>query len=87
MQRSELSPKLQLALNACRAAGPMLTGEICLRSISPQFKAKGVTYHDLAKLARLGYLTRTGEGRYAVCYRLTTPKRHGVTRRSLQNRA
>jgi hypothetical protein len=72
MRRPALTPKLQLALEACRAAGRTITGEICFRWISPQFKAKGVTYHDLAKLARLGYLIRTGEGRYAIYNRLTT---------------
>jgi hypothetical protein len=74
MGRPTLTPKLQMALDACRAVGPTITGEICFRNISPEFKAKGVTYHDLAKLARLGYPTRTGEGRYVVYYRLTTPK-------------
>jgi hypothetical protein len=75
MGRSALSPKLQLALEACRAVGPSITGELCFRWIGPEFKVKGVTYHDLAKLARLGYLTRTCEGRCAVYYRLAPPKR------------
>jgi hypothetical protein len=68
---SQLAPRLRLALAACEAVGPTITGEICFRDIRPEFKAKGVTYRDLAKLARLGYLTRTGEGRYAVYYRIT----------------
>jgi hypothetical protein len=68
--RSRLNSKLRLALEACRSASPLLTGEICFRSISPELKVKGVTYHDLAKLARLGYLARTNEGRYCVYYRL-----------------
>jgi hypothetical protein len=73
-RRAALTPKLRLALDACRAVGPTITGEICFRWICPEFKAKGVTYHDLAKLARLGYLTRTREGRYAVYYCPARPK-------------
>ena len=65
-----LSPKLELALDACHAVGPTLIGEICFDRIGKKFKAKGVTYRDLAKLARLGYLDRTGEGRYCVYYRI-----------------
>jgi hypothetical protein len=57
MVRDKLTPKLRLALDACRAVGPTITGEICFRWIGPEFKAKCVTYHDLATLARLGYLT------------------------------
>jgi hypothetical protein len=72
VQKPLLSPKLKLALDACKAVEPTITGEICFHWIGAEFKAKGVTYHDLAKLARLGYLTRTNEGRYAVYYRLRT---------------
>jgi hypothetical protein len=71
MRKPPLTAKLRIALEACKAVGPTVTGEICFRWIGAEFKSKGVTYHDLAKLARLGYLTRTGEGRYAVYYRLT----------------
>jgi hypothetical protein len=82
MRRSALTSKLQLALDVCRAVGPTLTGEICFRWISPEFKAKGVNYHDLAQLARLGHLVRTSEGRYAVFYRLTTSKQRRERPRS-----
>jgi hypothetical protein len=81
MGKTALTPKLQLALDACRAVGPTITGEICFRWIGPEFKAKGVTHHDLAKLARVGYLTRTREGRYAVYYRLSAPIRPRANRR------
>ena len=67
MSKPPLDPKLQRALDVCKAVEPHLTGEI---SFGPEFKAEGVTYHDLAKLCRLGYLIRTGEGRYVVYYRL-----------------
>jgi hypothetical protein len=63
-------PETPVGSRSLKAAAPGLTGEICFRGIGPKFKARGVTYRDLAKLARLGYLTRTGEGRYAVYYRL-----------------
>jgi hypothetical protein len=65
-----LSSKPQLALKACHAVGPTITEEICFRWIGEKFKVKGVTYRDLAALARLGYLKRTGEGRYCVYYRI-----------------
>jgi hypothetical protein len=65
-----LPPKLQLALDACRAVGWTITGEICFRWIGKDFKAKGVTHRDLAMLARRGYLRKTGEMRCAVYYRL-----------------
>jgi hypothetical protein len=65
-----LTPRLRLALEACQAVGWTITGEVCFRWIGEKFKAQGVTYRDLAALARLGYLVRSGEGRYAVYYRL-----------------
>jgi hypothetical protein len=68
MNELVLPARLQLALDACRAARETITGEVCYRWIGADFKAKGVTYRDLAALARLGYLRRTGEGRYAVYY-------------------
>jgi hypothetical protein len=46
-----LSSKLQLALKACHAVGPTITGEICFAWIGQKFRAKGVTYRDLAALA------------------------------------
>jgi DNA-binding IclR family transcriptional regulator len=59
----------------------MLTGEICFLSIGQKFKAKSVTYRDLAALARLGYLKRTGEGRYCVYYRIVAlTKKKGSVR-------
>ena len=70
MKKPPLSAKLQLALDACRAVGWTITGEVCFKWIGDEFKTKGVTYRDLAALARLGYLERTGEGRYAVYYRI-----------------
>jgi hypothetical protein len=77
-----LSSKLQLALKACHVVGPTLTGEICFGWIPEKFKAKGVTYRDLAKLARLGYLKRTGEGRYCVYYRVVQPTKKRQPRTS-----
>jgi hypothetical protein len=82
MRKPPLSEKLQLALDACRAVGWTITGEICFRWIGDKFKAKGVTYHDLAALARLGYLQRSGEGRYAVYYRIV-----GVPKKKSRRRA
>jgi hypothetical protein len=70
MEKPPLPPRLQMALDACHAVGPSLTGEICFRWIGEAFRAKGVTYRDLAMLARRGYLRRTGQGRYTVYYRL-----------------
>jgi hypothetical protein len=70
MPKPSLSPKLRLALNACHAVGWTITGEICFGWISEKFRKKGVSYRDLATLARLGYLRRTGEGRYTVYYRI-----------------
>jgi hypothetical protein len=70
MPTPPLPPRLQLALDACRAVGPTLTGEICFSWIGEEFKAMGVTYRDLAMLARRGYLRQTGRGRYATYYRL-----------------
>ena len=58
MTDSGLPPRLRLALEACRAATGTITGEVCFRSIGADFKARGVTYRDLAALARLGYLRR-----------------------------
>jgi hypothetical protein len=79
MQTTTLNAKLQLALDACRAATPLLTGEVCFRSIGVDFKKRGVTYRDLAALARLGYLQKSGTGRYVVYYRIVeqppTPQR------------
>ena len=67
MSKPPLEPKLQRALDLCKTVERHLTGEI---SFGPEFKAEGVTYHDLAKLARLSYLVKTGEGRYVVYYLL-----------------
>jgi hypothetical protein len=82
MELPPLPPKLQLALKACNAAEPQLTGEICFSGIGKKFKAKGVTYRDLAALARLGYLERTGEGRYCVYYRIVRPMKERQPRSS-----
>jgi hypothetical protein len=82
MRKPPLPPRLQLALEACHAAEPLLTGEINFRCISDEFKAKGVTYHDLAALARRGYLERSAEGRYTVYDRLVGPRQ--TTRRQLR---
>jgi hypothetical protein len=61
----ELPANLQLALEACRAcARTTPTGEIWFNSIAKEYKAKGVTRQDLARLESHGYLIRTGEGRY-----------------------
>ena len=61
-----------------------ITGEICFHWISDEFKAKGITYRDLAVLAQLGYLQTTREGRYAVYYRIVGPDHDlGHTRREL----
>ena len=73
MEDSPLPASLQLALDACRAVRASITGEVRYRWIGADFKAKGVTYRDLAALARLGYLRRSGEGRYAVYYRVVRP--------------
>jgi hypothetical protein len=73
MRNTPLPAHLQLALDACHACVPLLTGEICFWSIGEEFKAKGVTYHHLAMLARRGYLQRTGEMRSAVFYRIVPP--------------
>jgi hypothetical protein len=77
-----LSSKLQLALKACHAVGPTITEEICFAWIGKKFKAKGVTYRDLAALARLGYLERSGEGRYCVYYRIARPTKKRQPRSS-----
>ena len=70
-----------MALKACHAVGPTLTEEICVDWIGEKFKAKGVTYRDLAVLARLDYLKRTGEGRYCVYYRIVAlTKKKGSVR-------
>jgi hypothetical protein len=82
MQKPPLSPRLQLALEVCHAAKPLLTGEITFRCIGDEFKAKGVTYHDLAARARRGYLQRSAKGRYTVYYRLVGPRQ--TTRRQLR---
>ncbi len=74
MTRPALTPELKLALAACKAAPPLLTGEITFRCIDDRYKVQGVTYHQLTQLARLGYLIRSAEGRYCVYYRLA-PKR------------
>jgi hypothetical protein len=68
-----LPARLQLALDACRAVRGSLTGEVCYRWIGADFKARGVTYRDLAALACRGCLRRTGKGRHAVYYRLVRP--------------
>ena len=81
MKRPPLPAKLQLALDACRAVGWTITGEVCFKWIGDEFKAKGVTYRDLAALARLGYLVRSGEGRYAVYYRIVGGGRTPLLRR------
>src|SRR5262245_52516751 len=77
-----LPPKLRLALKACHAVGWTIAGEICFRSIGQKFKTKGVTYRDLAALARLGYLVRSGEGRYCVYYRIARPSKRRQPRSS-----
>lgn len=65
MSMPELPPNLQLALEACvRVAQATPTGEICFRAIPEEFKTNGVTYHDLAMLESLGYLTGTGDASY-----------------------
>lgn len=54
----ELPPYLQLALEACEQVAP---GEIWFHKIPKKYKERGVTRHDLAVLAELGYLTQTGD--------------------------
>jgi hypothetical protein len=70
VSRPPLTSELRLALEACMAAMPLLTGEITFRYVDKRYKAQGVTYHQLAQLARLGYKTRSAEGRYGVYYRV-----------------
>jgi hypothetical protein len=82
MELPPLPPNLRLALKACNAVGPTLTGEICFAWIGEKFKEKGVTYRDLAALARLGYLERSGEGRYCVYYRIVPLTKKRQPRRS-----
>jgi hypothetical protein len=41
--RPPLTAKLKVALDASKAIGPTITGEICFRWVSPAFKAKGVS--------------------------------------------
>jgi hypothetical protein len=90
METQPLPPRLQLALDACRAVGWTITGDICFAWIGKEFKAKGVTYRDLAMLAHRGYLRRTGQMRSAVFYRLVDqqntaakkPRRSNARRKS-----
>lgn len=65
-----LSPRLQLALEACRALGVTSSGEVCFRWISPEYKAKGVIPQDLMQLARFGRLQRSDQNKRGAYYRL-----------------
>jgi hypothetical protein len=90
METQPLPPRLQLALEACRAVGWTITGDIWFDLIGKEFKEKGVTYRDLTMLAHRGYLRRTGQMRSTVYYRLveqqeTTarkPRRSNVRRKN-----
>lgn len=71
---SGLSPNLQLALLACKlVARTTPKGEICFRAIPKEYKARGVTYHDLAVLESLGYLAGTGDASYFFLTPRTQP--------------
>lgn len=67
MSMPEIPANLQSALEACRAcARTSPTGEISFRAIPQEYKDKGVVHHDLAKLEKLGYLTRIDQGLYVL---------------------
>jgi hypothetical protein len=72
MTKTALTPELRPALAACKAADQLLTGEITFWCINNHYMIQGVTYHQLAQLARLGHLIPSAEGRYGVYYRLAS---------------
>jgi hypothetical protein len=65
-----LTPKLQLALDACKAAPSSADGEICFRWISDEYKDKGVTPQQLQQLAGLGVLVKTDQNKRGIYYRV-----------------
>lgn len=73
MPRAELPQRLKLALKACEAVIWKPFGDFNWAAIGIEYKEFGVTYRDLAVLAKRGYLTRTGRGQQ-VYYRLVRAK-------------
>ncbi len=57
-----LTPELAYALEACRAV-PSIAQDLCYYWIEDKYKQGGVRPHHLRQLAKLGYLTRTGDAR------------------------
>jgi hypothetical protein len=65
-----LTPKLHLALEACKSLMPTRSGEICFRWISDEYREKGVRQQHLWQLAKLGILTESDRNKRAVYYRM-----------------